>query len=80
MSTPIPYRFWLHTSGRTASMGGAVPWVTPSDEANWTAQEQGWTVRHPDGTTGLGRKPFATKEEAQTWCDAHPRFPGMSQD
>lgn len=39
----------------------------------------GWTVRHPDGTVGLGRPPFKTKEVAQAWVDANPRFPGMQQ-
>lgn len=39
----------------------------------------GWTIQHPDGTVGLGRAPFATREAAQAWIDAHPHFPGMSQ-
>lgn len=39
----------------------------------------GFTVLHPDGTTGLGCKPFETREQAQWWCDVNPNFPGMSQ-
>jgi hypothetical protein len=45
----------------------------------WTLETRGFTIRHPDGTTGLGRAPFATRDEAQAWVDAHPHFPGMNQ-
>jgi len=70
---------WKHTSGRTASVGGAVPWAWRGEADQWKMEQVGFTVRHPDGTTGIGRPPFATREEAQAWVDAHPKFPGMSQ-
>jgi hypothetical protein len=79
-STPIEARAWRHSSGKTASLYGAVPWLSEADRPNWTVETTGWTVKHRDGTVGLGRKPFITREEAQAWCDANPRFSGMSCD
>jgi hypothetical protein len=79
-SRPIEAKRWRHTSGRAASVYGACPWTSEADEPNWEIETAGWTVQHPDGTTGIGRVPFATREEAQAWCDANPRFPGMRQD
>lgn len=75
----IPSRVYVHTSGRRASPYGSAPWLSDAGKAEWTLVDEGFTVRHPDGTIGLGRKPFTTAEEAQAWVDAHPRFPGMSQ-
>lgn len=40
--------------------------------------QRGWTMRHPDGSSGIGKVPFATREEAQEWCDVHPTFQGMN--
>ena len=73
MSTPIENRFYRSPStGRT--FGLCTSW-RPDD---CVIETKGWTVEHPDGTTGLGHPPFATREDAQAWCDAHPRFSGMS--
>lgn len=72
MSKPIPHRVWK-SGERTFSI--ATSWK-PADAV---LVDAGWTVLHPDGTSGLGRLPFATQAEAQAWCDAHPTFPGMSQ-
>lgn len=80
VSKVIPARVWRHVYGRTASIRGAAPWHNHKDRCDWTTEVIGWTVQHSDGTTGLGRPPFATREEAQAWCDAHPSFRGMSQD
>jgi len=72
MSRPIPARHYHDpVSGRTFS-----PFTSWKPETA-VLVEAGWTVAHDDGTTGIGRKPFATKEEAQAWCDANPRFRGM---
>lgn len=60
-------------SGRTFS---AYSSYIPADAVRTM---MGWTVQHPDGTVGLGRPAFATREEAQAWVDAHPNFPGMNQ-
>jgi hypothetical protein len=76
----IEARVWKHSSGRTASVHGAVPWTTEAEKLEWSMQTVGYTIQHPDGTVGLGRKPFATKTEAEAWVTAHPRFRGMSQD
>ena len=72
-------RYRHKPTGRTASIGGAAPWTSEADRGNWLTETVGFTIRHPDGTTGLGRPPFATHDEAQAWVDAHPNFPGMSQ-
>jgi len=78
MSTVEEAKHWRNTeTGQTASLFGAVPWQ--GEQGAWTVESTGWTVAHPDGTRGLGRVPFATREEAQAWCDAHPNFSGMSR-
>lgn len=74
MSTVIPHRFYRVPQGY--SVGLYTSYVPPGS----VLVSEGFTVQHPDGTTGLGRKPFATEAEAQAWCDANPRFRGMSQD
>ncbi|UTC28516.1 hypothetical protein GURKE_05140 [Brevundimonas phage vB_BpoS-Gurke] len=81
MSRPIEHFVWRHAvTGRTASIRGAAPWTSEADRPHWTREAAGWTVEHPDGTTGLARPPLATEAEAQAWCDANPNFPGMSRD
>jgi hypothetical protein len=87
MGDVIEARRWRHTgnaanpaTGRTASPYGAAPWLSENDRSAWTLEVVGWTIKHPDGTVGLGREPFATKEAAQAWADANPNFKGMQQD
>lgn len=77
--TVIEAKVWRHTSGRTASICGAVPWHTAAERASWTIETVGYTIQHPDGTRGIGRAPFKTRDEAQAWIDQNPRFSGMSQ-
>jgi hypothetical protein len=79
MSRVIEHMVWKHTSGRTASTRGACPWTRDSERNDWSMDLAGFTVLHPDGTTGLGRPPFLTREDAQAWCDKNPNFKGMSQ-
>jgi hypothetical protein len=79
MSKPIEARCWKHPDGRTVSLYSSSPWGQTWEEAGFALVSRGWTVEHPDGTVGLGRPAFATLEEAQAWCDAHPHFPGMNQ-
>ena len=77
----IPSVQWKHkATGAAASLFGAVPWSgAPGDtKEDWEKVTVGWTIRHPDGTIGLGQKPFHTKEEAEKWVEAHPKFPGMN--
>lgn len=85
MGEVIEARRWKHTgnaanpaTGRTASVGGAAPWLSENDRSAWTLEVTGYTIRHPDGSTGLGRPPFATREAAQAWIDAHPGFRGLN--
>lgn len=87
MGEVIEARRWKHTgnaaqpaTGRTASVYGSVPWVSEADRSAWTLEVVGYTIKHPDGTVGIGRPPFATREEAQAWVDKNPNFPGMQQD
>lgn len=72
----IPRQFWQHSSGRTASLYGSVPWVSAADKAEWTVVTKGWTVKWPDGTIGTP-KPFATKEDAEAFI-AGTKFGGYS--
>ena len=72
---------WKHkATGATASLYGAVPWsgAKGDEKSDWEKVEVGWTIRHPDGTIGIGQKPFHTKEEAEKWVEAHPKFTGMN--
>ena len=78
--TVIPAQVWQHTSGRQVSVRGALPWVAEAEKAQWTRTDVGFTILWPDGTSGIGRTPFVTREAAQAYVDAHPTFPGMQQD
>jgi len=75
MGEVIEYKVWVNEDGRRASVSGALP-----AGEGWTVKVEGFTIRHPDGTTGLGRKPFETREEAQGWVDRNPNFSGMQRD
>lgn len=81
MGEVVPHQVWCHkVTGKTASLFGAVPYTGDHDKDDWELVTVGWTVKHPDGTRGVGRFAMATQEEAQAWVDAHPNFKGMSQD
>ena len=73
MDTPrfevIPARKWRNSAtGATASLYGAAPYVSEADKADWTVETVGWTIRNNrDGTIGIGRSPFVTKEEADAY-------------
>ena len=67
---------YQHKDGRTASIRGAAPWTSEADAANWSTVQVGFTIRHPDGTTGIGKPPFETREAAQKWANEHPKFRG----
>lgn len=80
MGEVIPHRYWRHKpSGRRASIYGAAPYYGEADQADWEIVQEGWTIRHPDGTIGLARGPFADKADAEAWVAKYPNFPGMSQ-
>lgn len=62
----IESRRWLHTSGATASLHGAVPWHTEAQRAEWIVQHVGYTVRNPiTGQVGIGCAPCSTREQAE---------------
>ena len=68
----IESKAWKHKdTGATASLYGAVPWSgAPGDqESDWKVESRGWTIRWEDGTIGIGRQPFKTKQEAQDFLD-----------
>ncbi len=57
-------------TGATASPYGACPWTRPADEADWSLEKRGYTLRdNHRGTVGIGRQPWKTQEEAQTAAD-----------
>ena len=62
----IESRRWTNKlTGQTASIYGAVPWTNPVDKDQWSIETVGYTWRLDNGTVGLGRKPVATKIEAE---------------
>lgn len=57
----IESKAWYKAGNPSVSIYGA----NPIGEG-WTVKARGWTIRDNwTGTVGLGRKPFATREEAQ---------------
>lgn len=61
----IESKRWQHSDGRTASIYGALPWVSEADRAGWQVVTVGWTVRNPiNGQVGIGRPPCKTRDEA----------------
>ena len=59
---------WVSNDGRTASVFGAVPWLSDSEREQWRVQVVGFTVQHKrTGTVGIGRKPWDTLQEAESW-------------
>lgn len=70
----IESKAWKSDDGRTASIYGAVPWTSPSEEKRWKMVTRGYTVRdNVSGTVGIGRQPWQTRSEAQVWADKENR-------
>jgi hypothetical protein len=66
----IESKRWIHTSGKTASIYGAVPYLSEDDQKHWSIEVVGFTVRNNQtGTVGVGRAPWKTKTEAQAFAD-----------
>lgn len=64
----VPYTFYRHVSGKTASFWGAAPWVNEVEKADWSVVTEGFTVYNVEsGTFGMGRPPFKTREEADQY-------------
>lgn len=61
---------WRHSNGGTASPYGACPWTNDNDKPNWRLEIAGYTLLDASsGTVGIGRVPFATRDEAQALAD-----------
>jgi hypothetical protein len=59
---------WVCTDGRTASVYGAVPYLTEAEGRTWSVVPVGYTIYNlVTGTRGIGRAPFATEAEALAW-------------
>lgn len=53
-------------TGQTASIYGACPWTSDMDKTNWACEPVGWTWEDTkNGTVGIGRRPVASREEAE---------------
>jgi hypothetical protein len=56
----------VRDDGATASVYGAVPWVSDAEKPRWSLVLKGFTVRNPlTGQVGVGRPPEATEQLAQ---------------
>jgi len=76
----VESRSWKHKdTGAQASLYGAVPWSgrLGDKKDDWELVDQGWTIFWPDGTVGIGKKPWNTKSEAELYLSLHPTFKGM---
>lgn len=68
----VIHSVWVHTSGRTASMHGALPWGMGGVKEDWALEARGFTVFNPlTGQYGTGRPPFETRGEADTYAATH---------
>ena len=57
-------------TGQLVSTGGSCPWHSDTEKAEWSLQVVGFTwYDRKANTTGLGRQPVATREEAQAIAD-----------
>lgn len=66
--TVIESKRWIANDGRGASVYGAVPYRSAAEKERdgWRVECVGWTLRNEDnGTVGIGRPPFETKEAAE---------------
>lgn len=73
MAKVIPSRRWQNSvTGATASVYGAVPYVSDADKADWAIVTVGYSIQNDDGTIGQGRRPYASEAEAQAVLDANP--------
>jgi len=62
----IPAIRWRNTrTDATASLYGAVPWLSDTERDAWKTETFGFTWRRSDGCVGLGRAPARTQEEAE---------------
>lgn len=73
MPQVIPARVWFNIlTGATASVRGAVPYLSDAQKDDWVIKTVGYSIQNDDGTIGQGRRPYATEAEAQAAIDANP--------
>jgi hypothetical protein len=66
----IESKHWIRDDGITASLYGSCPWYSDTERSRWKVESRGWTIHDTKtNTVGLGRKPFITKEEAETFVN-----------
>ena len=68
----IPSRRWKNSrTGQTASIRGAVPYLSLNELRDWNVETSGFTVRitetNGNVTVGAGRPPFPTLEAASEY-------------
>jgi len=65
----IPSKHWINSeTGQTASIYGAVPYLSENEKQKWSVALRGYTVRNlKTGAVGIGRTPWKTEEEALDW-------------
>lgn len=69
----VPYCYWRHKDGHTASIHSALPYMTEKDKEDWTIVKEGFTIYNPrTGQYGTGRAPFGSLEAAHLYADTHP--------
>lgn len=64
----IPSTVLVGPQGQRVSPYGSAPWMSDAEKALWHEETVGFTVRNKiNGTVGIGRQPWKTREEAETW-------------
>lgn len=67
----IESKRYRRDDGRTFSIYGACPWNNAEERKRYVLETVGFTVRDRlSGTVGVGRVPWKTCAEAQSWIDA----------
>lgn len=62
----IESKYWFNKkTNQSASIFGAIPWTNEMSRQDWELVSRGFTWRLDNGTTGLGRMPVKTREEAE---------------
>jgi hypothetical protein len=71
MGKVIKHMVWVSPEGGTYSV--FTSWKPPGSKL----VQMGWTILWPDGTTGTGRVPFETEDDAIAFVNSRPNFKGM---
>lgn len=67
----IEARHYRRDDGRTASLYGAAPWTSESERTRWNVETSGFSIHWDgDGTNGICRRPFPTRDRAESYAKA----------